>query len=206
MSLHFSLDSRQTTDPTENTPDHNARTAPNSLRPLALSLTVLGGVTRLVPHWWNFTAVGGASLFAGARLQGWKAFLVPLAIMLVTDPILGALMGFPPFTPVTLFVYGSFMLNVLIGRLLRKTESPLRIAGASLLASCQFFLVTNLGVWLGSSYFPPTFEGLLLCFGAAIPFFGWTVLGDLFYSGVLFGGHSFLARRVSMAELAEVKN
>ena len=69
-------------------------------RPLALSLVVLGTLSRLLPHPPNMTAVGAASLFSGARLRGWQALLVPLACMLVTDPILGFVYGFRPFSGV----------------------------------------------------------------------------------------------------------
>ena len=49
-----------------------------------------------------------------------------------------------------------------------------------ILSSLIFFLVTNFGVWLIG--YPNTLEGFIACYIAAIPFFGWTVAGDLFYS------------------------
>ena len=42
----------------------------NSTRPVAVALTVVGALARLVPHAPNFTPVGGMSLFGGARLRG----------------------------------------------------------------------------------------------------------------------------------------
>ena len=51
----------------------------NKVRPLAISLTVLGAILRLIPHPPNFAPVGGMSLYAGARLRGWQAFALPLA-------------------------------------------------------------------------------------------------------------------------------
>ena len=58
-------------------------------RPLALGLTILAALVRVAPHPPNFAPVGGMSLFAGARLRGWMAYLLPLALMAVTDPIVG---------------------------------------------------------------------------------------------------------------------
>ena len=81
-------------------------------RPLALSLTVLGAVARLLPHPPNFAPVGATSLFAGARLPGWQAYLVPLALMAITDPIKAAFYGVTPFTRYSLFIYGSFLISV----------------------------------------------------------------------------------------------
>src|SRR5438477_10795781 len=117
-----------------------------NVRPLAMSLTVLGALLRLAPHPPNFAPVGGMSLYAGARLRGWQAFALPLLLMAVTDPLLG---GYSFATP---FIYLSFLVNVWIGRRLQATEGPLRIGAACLLCSAQFFLVTNFGVWLGASY------------------------------------------------------
>jgi hypothetical protein len=172
----------------------NSENHPGSnVRPLALSLTVLGAVLRLLPHAPNFAPVGGMSLYAGARLRGWQAFALPLLLMAVTDPILG---GYSIATP---FVYLSFMINVWIGRRLQATESPLRIGAACLLCSAQFFLISNFATWLGTFY-AHTWAGLALCFTQAIPFFGRTLAGDLFYSGVLFGLHAWLSRAVRTAE------
>ena len=47
-------------------------------------------------------------------------------------------------------------------------------------SSVIFFVVTNFGVWLIG--YPNTVEGFITCYVAALPFFGWTIAGDLFYS------------------------
>ncbi|MEE8160217.1 MAG: DUF6580 family putative transport protein, partial [Acidobacteriota bacterium] len=57
-------------------------------RPLALALTLVGGLLRLLPHLPNLVPVGGFSLFAGARLRGWQAYAIPVIVILVTDPIM----------------------------------------------------------------------------------------------------------------------
>src|ERR1700690_3515828 len=117
-------------------------------RPVALSLTVLGAVARLLPHPPNFAPVGATSLFAGARLPRWQAYLVPMVLMAVTDPILSPMYGFRPYTKYLLFTYIAFLISVWLGRRLRDTESISRIAAITVLNSIQFFLVTNFGSWL----------------------------------------------------------
>jgi hypothetical protein len=166
----------------------------NNVRPLALSLTVLGAAARLLPHAPNFAPVGGMSLYAGARLRGWQAFALPLVLMAVTDPLLG---GYSVATP---FVYLSFMISVWIGRRLQSTESPWRIGGACLACSAQFFLISNFATWVLGSWYAHTWAGLALCFTQAIPFFGRTLAGDLVYAGVFFGLHAWLSRAVRSAE------
>jgi hypothetical protein len=164
-------------------------------RPAALALTVLGVVARLLPHPPNFSPVGSASLFSGARLSGWKAYLIPLIIMVVTDPIL-AVMKYhvAPYTSYQVFIYLSFMLSVAIGRFLGATQSVPRIALASLLNSTQFFLISNFAVWVGSTEFAHTAAGLAACYVVAIPFFAYTAFGDLFFAGAIFGLYAWLSR------------
>lgn len=162
-------------------------------RPVALTLVILGALARLVPHPWNFAPVGGMSLFAGARLRGWQAYLVPILLMAVTDPLLG---GFSIATP---FVYLSFLINVWMGqRLLRDSESTVRIGAAAVISSVQFFLISNFGAWVG--YYAHTWAGLASCYIAAIPFYSRTLLSDVLYSGILFGVHAVLSRKVSTRE------
>ncbi len=159
-------------------------------RPLALGLTVLGAVARLLPHAPNFTPVGGMSLFAGAKLKGWQAFLLPLVLMLVTDPLVG---GYSRATP---FVYAAFLINVWIGRKLVTTQSVSRIGAACVLGSLQFFLITNFSMFL--TLYSHDLAGLAQCYALALPFYGRTLLADLFYTGALFGMHAWLSHKLQI--------
>ena len=89
-----------------------------------------------------------------------------------------------------------------IGFLLRDRRTPLQIAGASLAGSVLFFVVTNFGVWMLGSLYPKTLEGLVACYVAAIPFFHNTLLGDAFFTAVLFGGFVLAQRRFPVLRLA----
>lgn len=173
-------------------------------RPAALSLTVLGAVVRLLPHPPNFAPVGATSLFSGARLPRWQAYLVPLALMAVTDPILSPVYGFKPYSKFLIFTYLSFLVSVTLGRLLRNTESIPRIAAVTVLNSIQFFLITNFGSWLWFQGYAHTAAGLASCYIAAIPFFGWTLASDILYTGVLFGLYAWLSRTVATGERVPV--
>ncbi len=181
----------------------------NISRPMASSLAVLAGLVRLIPHPWNFTPGGAVELFAGARLRSWHAFIVPLLVRAVTDILLLAVQGlvadplfYVSFLP---FVYVSIVLNVLLGRTLCRTESPWRIGSVTLLASIQFYLVTNFGAWIGSIDYPHTLQGLLTCYLAGLPFasssqapplgfLGNSMAANLGYAAILFGAHAWLTR------------
>ena len=169
----------------------------NNKRPLAIGLMVLGALIRITQHL-NFAPVGALSLFGGARLRGWQAYFLPIALMAVTDPFLG---GYSVATPL---VYASFLINVWIGSRLRQTESPLAIGGAALAGSLQFFLITNLAAFFGFNTYPHTLGGLVSCYVAGIPFYGRTLASDLFYAAVLFGLHAWLSRAVVRSERVAV--
>lgn len=146
--------SRREGDPAEDQALSNRSN--NSAQLLAIGLAVAAGLMRLIPHPWNFTPLGALGLFGGARLRLWQALTLPVAVMVVTDLALWGILGWAPFNP---FVYGSFLVNVLIGRLLTQSGAPGRIAVCTLAASIQFFLLTNFGVWLGSRVDPATIAG-----------------------------------------------
>ncbi len=167
-----------------------------SHKPLGLGLTTLGALARLAPHPANMTPVGALSLFAGGRLKGWQAYLLPLALMAVTDPLVG---GYSFATP---FVYASLLINVWIGsRWMRGAGSPLRIGACATAGSLQFFLLTNFGAWLGRlQTYPHTLAGLGACYVAAIPFYARTLAGDLMWSVALFGMYALISRRYSEAK------
>src|SRR5579884_2932440 len=110
-------------------------------RPAALSLTVLGAISRLMPHPPNFTAVGASSIFAGARLPAWQAYLVPLVLMGITDPIINASYGLPAYSAGRVWIYFSLLVSVWIGRRLRATEDVGRIAAAVFAGALQFFAI-----------------------------------------------------------------
>ena len=170
---------------------------PNRVRPLAIGLTVAGALARLAPHPWNFAPVGSISLFAGARLRGWQAFVLPLVLMAITDPLLG---GYSVATP---FIYLAFLITVWVGRHLAVTENPVRIGGASVFCSVVFFVLSNFGTWLG--WYPHTWAGFTTCYVNAIPYFGRTLGSDLLDTGILFGLHAWLSRTVYKPERVAVQ-
>jgi hypothetical protein len=168
-------------------------------QPLALSLTVLAAFVRLVPHPPNFAPIGGVALFGGAKLRGWQAYVVPLLAMALTDPIRSFMEGgFPAYSWGTLVIYFSFLISVVLGRVfLRQSTSVPRVVCVAFAASLQFYLITNFAVWAGShSFYPHTGAGLMACYIAALPFFGRTILADLFYSGILFSAYALLNRKL----------
>jgi hypothetical protein len=155
---------------------------------VVISMIVAAAASRLIPHPPNLTAVTAAALFAGATLGDRRlSLLVPLAAMAVSDAVIGFSADWP-------FVYASFAAIVGIGMLIERRRRFAPVAGAALASSLLFFVVTNFGVWAIGPLYPRTLAGLVECYVAAIPFFGNTLGGDLFYTALLFGGLALLER------------
>ncbi len=75
------------------------------------------------------------------------------------------------------------------------------LVGCGLGASVLFFLTTNFGSWLWFNMYEHSVSGLIRCYAMAIPFFRYTLCGDLFFAVVLFGGYA-LAAQVRLAAQA----
>jgi hypothetical protein len=144
-------------------------------------MVLTAAMSRLIPHPPNFAPIAAMALFGGAHFKDKRAaVLVPLAAMFLSDLIIG-LHGLIPV------VYGSFAAIACLGMLLRDRIKPGTVAAAALGGSALFFITTNFGVWALGSTYPKTPSGLMACYTAAIPFFGNTLCGDMFYAGALFG-------------------
>jgi hypothetical protein len=154
----------------------------NMLRNLLIvAMIFFAAVIRIVPHPWNLAPVGAMALFSGAVIRNRAmAVLIPLLGLLAGDLFI----GFHVLMPV---VYASFVVSIMIGWLLRERRSIPRVGAAVLLGAIQFFLVTNLGVWVLLNSYPKTLTGLAACYIAGLPLFWNTLAGDALFSVLLFG-------------------
>ncbi len=175
---------------------------------LVLVLITVGLATRFFflipdfPHLPNFTAIGAVALFGAYHLKKKQALIVPIAILWASDILLNNLVYPEYFTSFTLlgdpWVYLGFIAIILIGFALLKKLSVKNIVFASLVGGFAFYMITNFAVWLTSAAYPKSFAGLLECYAVAIPFFRNALLGNIFYSFVLFGVYDLItARRLS---------
>ncbi|KAA5543621.1 hypothetical protein FYK55_10445 [Roseiconus nitratireducens] len=167
-------------------------------------LTLAVVLTRFLPHPPNFACLGALGLFAGCYFAGRRALLVPAAALLISD-IIGHAAGIPGmgfYNPMVLAAtYLGVTLAVPLGRKLQQGSLWVKLPLASVAASTIFFIVSNFGVWLGPWY-PATTGGLVACFTNAIPFYGYTLAGDLLFSGVMFGAFELSRRRFALASPA----
>jgi len=146
----------------------------------AVMLILLAAFSRLLPHPMNFAPITAIALFGGVYFNGKFSPILPMAALLISDLFLGFYEGIA-------WVYGSFLLIVALGLLIRRYKTVPVVFGAAVAGSLLFFLITNFGVWQAGLFYTKDFTGLVECYTAAIPFYRNSVMGDLFYVTVMFG-------------------
>jgi len=168
---------------------------PVSLVVLAIAARVFG----LIP---NFSPIGAIALFAGTVLTGSARWWVPFIGLIVSDIIMASTntygLTFWQYLSASPFVYLAFAGVILLGSL-NKNRTAITVAASVVGTSLSFFIVTNFFVWLNPlpvwpGMYPATWDGLIACYVAAIPFFQNTLTSDVLYSAILFGSYSLATR------------
>jgi hypothetical protein len=159
---------------------------------LFVALVAIAVASRLTDYFPpNAHAVAAAALLAGLIFSSRiVALCVPLLAMMISDSIIGGHDGLVMAT-----VYGSLVLPVAFSGLLKRQWMLAPIA--ALFSSVIFYLATNFAHWVSfgdrmqeASW---TLAGLIHCYAIALPFFKFTLAGDLGYTVVLFGAYGLFA-------------
>jgi Family of unknown function (DUF6580) len=170
----------------------------------AYLLLLVAVLSRLMPHpdWLNFTAVGGALLYFGAR-RSWREMLAPLAALMATDYLLTVFSYHYAFQWQAYVTTWAWYLAVMaLGWILLHTRTTfIRVAAGVVLGPTSFFVVSNYAVWAGGGMYPRTLGGLGACFMAALPFYRNDLLSTAVVAGLAFGV-PVLVRRLSAGHAA----
>lgn len=160
-----------------------------------LVLIILAVSSRTTNHLWNLTAVGGASLFAGAYFaKKWVAVLVPMLALLISDWMIG-------FDRQSISVYLAYAVIVALGFYLQIYSARAKVLGFSILGAVLFFLITNFTFWYAESLYPHNFAGLMQSYAMGLPFLRNQLLGDVGFTFVLF--ELAKALKLPVAQLAK---
>jgi len=151
----------------------------------------------------NLEIITALSLIAGIYLGGVYMIIVPLAIIFLSDLVIGN-------NYIFIFTWTAFMMIGLFGYLSRKKTCHSREktcyshketchsrgggnpVGANkhrfqssiilaLISSIFFYLYTNFGWWIMSGMYEHTLSGLIRCYYMAIPFFRNNLMGNLIF-------------------------
>jgi hypothetical protein len=154
----------------------------------------------------NFAPVAALALFSGYFFRSrWLAIAAPVLVMLLSDAMIGT------YHPVLMVaVYTMLALPVVFRDLLRRTMdvqnksarqagmATLGLIGCGVVSSLAFFVVTNFATWIVGGLYEHTWHGLTRCFIQAIPFFRYTVAGDLAFAVALFGSYALVSNYMTV--------
>ena len=141
---------------------------------ICLGIFLALAVSRFIPHPPNFTSLIALSFYVPVIFgrQFIPAIILSFAI---TDLVIGYHFG-------TFFTWGSVLLIGLISNYFRKSLIK-RLSGA-LVGAIIFFIVTNFGVWISGMY-EYSFNGIISCYVAAIPFFAYSAISTILFSFII---------------------
>ena len=144
---------------------------------------IILALTRIIPHPFNFTPILASAIMAPLLIKDrWFGIAIPIVAMFISDIIIG-------------FYYWQFVVYFTIFTI--ALVSPMhknytRLGIMSVGGSVWFFIVTNFAVWIiypyepGNMYsYPKTFEGLITCYIAALPFFKNTLISTCLFTGLI---------------------
>ena len=140
----------------------------------SLGILLVLSSSRLIPHPPNFTTLLALTFYIPALL-GLRYLPILIISFVITDFIIG-------FHHVILFTWGSvFFIGLVSQRFLK--NRLYRIFGA-LFGAFLFYLITNFGVWSLGLY-GYTFNGLILSYTLAIPFFMHSLISTFIFSAII---------------------
>lgn len=152
------------------------------------------------------------ALFAGSVSRDKRfAFLFPVVSLFISD-LLYQFLYSQGLTTIKGFYSGQIANYILIasisiiGFFINK-KNVAHILYGSLAGAIYFFLVSNFMVWIGGGLdinnqpYARSFNGLILCFTEALPFFKWSLAATLLFNGVFFGSYHLLGRTVLKKEM-----
>lgn len=181
---------------------------------IAAGLILIAAFSRLLPHPPNFAPIAALAIFGGSVVGNKKyALILPLGALLLSDILFELFTNTKGFYDISQsFVYGAVILITFLATRIKKVNTKNTLL-ACIWSSAIFFILSNFGVWVSGEIYPKTFNGLMECYYAAIPFyknelFGNFLLnlfmGTIFYSAVLFGAYALLKKAMPVSSTQQI--
>jgi len=143
-----------------------------------LILIVFGVAARLVlEDLPNIEPITLTAILAGVIFRNKLAALVPLAVVGITDVIIGN-------TSILIFTWSAWLIIGFFGLILKRSKLTdfsfiFKFTGLGLAANLFFYLWTNFGVWLVGGLYPRTASGLIESYFMGLPFLEYQIFGNL---------------------------
>lgn len=172
---------------------------------LAYVFIVLALALRFFPHLMNFSPLGAALLFVGAKRPK-EEWAPVICVALFVDALLTTQFYQLPLRWDFLASAAYYVIALFIGRMLAEKQDALRVVSASIGGSLVFFLTSNFVAWIALPMYTKDLAGLAKCYWLAIPFFRNTFIGDLLFAALMFGTPAVIAAMQRRRALATIRH
>lgn len=124
----------------------------------------------IISHTYNFVPIFSCLMYFGAMLPR-QEYVIPLLALIGTDILLTEIQYGYPLTADTVLTWLWYLVAMVLGaQMLRTTLSVPHAVGGALLASVSFFLASNFAVWALWDMYSKSWNGLIACYIAGLPF------------------------------------
>lgn len=177
-----------------------------------IGIIIIIALSRLIPNMPNFSPMAAIALFCGAHFDKfWKGIAVTLFATLISDIVLNNTIyasmntGFTVFYDGFIWQYLAYAAIAFLGSKIFTSINKTKVLGGSLATTLVFFTISNFGAWISLPFYSKDIAGLLSAYTAGIPFIKNTLISDLLYSSILFGGYYLLQNRFASLRLPYLK-
>jgi uncharacterized protein DUF6580 len=148
------------------------------------------------------------AIFGGAYFnKRWKAIIFPLLMLFLSDVVL-QLTVFKKYGSGVLYggwywVYGSLGVITIVSRWILTKITVNRFLVSVIVCVLIHWIITDLGVWIGSTRYPQSLNGFVICLENAIPYEYRFLAGTLLYGISLFAIFEWMKRKYPVLQTAE---
>ena len=143
---------------------------------------------------WNFSPVYAICFCAGVYFKGWRAWLLPVGLMFISDVVMNYFhyrpMGFSTFTSHMLVTYALYLGLVGLGWGITEKARPAVLITGGILGACVFYFATNSVAWLNNPVYAKSWAGLVQSFTIGEPGYPPPIV---FFRNTVFSGALFTA-------------
>jgi hypothetical protein len=157
----------------------------------------------MLPELPNFSPVMAMALCGGLFLPGLLAWLLPIAIIVLSDLALNLSLGYPLLSAGQLAAWACLLIAVAFGRLLagREKLKASTLAGVIIVNALIFYAMTNGVAWMLEPLYPRSVAGLVQALTTGLPgypptwqFFRNALVSDFLFVGLIFAVRHFALR------------
>jgi hypothetical protein len=150
----------------------------------------------------GFSPAIAIALFSGMLIKDKnQSFFLPLLALFVSDVVLEVLYRINKYPFAGLYKYQLLNYALLLGSVFIgwafKGKKLGSVVAAAVAGPTLFFLLSNLTVWIGTTdaIYPKTFNGLMLCYEQALPFYKNSLIATIIALPLCIIGYNALVYR-----------